>query len=154
MWGKEGKNCMSKPQWYYILTFKLTDIFHFLHSMLTDIFFHSNGFRSSSNLSCKIFLEVKHSYWYSFKNRWVTATEPKHTCTIKYAHLVARIKFIACIKILHAYANMIIYLCICKAVLPFFGNSPQFRNNFSILQNNKKQKRTTLKTTKPVLFPL
>lgn len=59
------------------------------------------------------------SNWYSFKSRWATATEPKHTCTTKYAHLVARIKFIASITILHAHANMVIYLYICKAVLPF-----------------------------------
>lgn len=51
--------------------------------------------------------------------RWATATEPKHTCTIKYAHLVAQIKFIASITILHAHTNMAIYLYICKAVLLF-----------------------------------
>lgn len=70
IWGKGGKSCISKPQWYYThcLAFMLTDIFHSFHFTLTDILIHSNAFRSSSNLCCKIFfLKVKHSYWYSFR---------------------------------------------------------------------------------------
>lgn len=60
IWGKEVKTCISKLQWYYIycLTFMLTDIFPSFHFTLSDIFIHSNAFRSSSNLCCKIFPEI------------------------------------------------------------------------------------------------